>query len=131
MISGEGLISVPWSSSKKCRLVKSFSSTQPHMVTVNTRNRNMYVCDEKCPMFKGYSICAHVIATAEDNGDFFDSITCKPNLTAIASCDMPNGSGRRGVKPSTSEVVLLFQLKQLKLDPHVHAFGRVRLSQLS
>ena len=71
------------------------------MVTVNSRNRNKYLCDEKCPMFKGYAICAHSIAAAEDNGDlksFLNCITCKPNLTAIASTGMPSGSGRKGGK---------------------------------
>ena len=44
--SGESILSVPWNSDKKYRLVKNYSSTQPHMVTVNSRNRSMYVCDE-------------------------------------------------------------------------------------
>ena len=67
--AGENILSVLWSSYKKCRLVKSHTFAQLHMVTVTSRNRNMYCCDEKCPMFKGYSICAHIIAAAEDNGD--------------------------------------------------------------
>ena len=103
MKSGDSILSVPWSSDKKCRLVKSYSSGQPHMVTVNSRNRNKYskLCDEKCPMFKGYAICAHSIEAAEDNGDlksFLNCITCKPNLTAFASTGMPSGSGRKGGK---------------------------------
>lgn len=100
--SGESILSVPWSSDDKCRLVKSYTSAQPHMVTVNLRNRNMYICDDKCPMFKGYSICAHVVAAAEDNGDlasFLDCVKCKPNLTSIASAGMPSRSGRKGGKP--------------------------------
>ena len=35
--SGESILSVPWSSDGKC-LVKSYTSAQPHMVTVNSRN---------------------------------------------------------------------------------------------
>ena len=31
--SGDSILSVPWSSDKKCRLVKDYSSGQPHMVT--------------------------------------------------------------------------------------------------
>ena len=61
----------------------------------------MYVCDDKCPMFKGYSICAHVVAAAEDNGDlksFLDCVRCRPNLTAIGNAGMPSGSGRKGGK---------------------------------
>ena len=51
----------------------------------------MYICDDKCPMFNGYSICARVVTAAEDK--------CKPNLTAIASAGIPSGSGRKGGKP--------------------------------
>ena len=47
--TGDSILPVPWIPDKKCRLVKSYSSTQPHMVTVNSRNRNVYICDERCP----------------------------------------------------------------------------------
>lgn len=52
-------------------------------------------------MFKGFSICFHVVATAHVNGDlrsFLDSVNgvCGPNLTAIANHDMPSGTGRKG-----------------------------------
>ena len=51
-------------------------------------------------MFKGFSICSHVVATAEVNKDlqsFLDSIkdTCAPNLSSIADYGMPSGSGRK------------------------------------
>ena len=105
--SGESILPVPWNPDKKCCLVKSYSSTQPHMVTVKSRNRSVYICDEKGLMFKGYSICAHVISAAEDNGDlkfFLDCITCRPNLTAIANAGMP--IGERVAKPSVMNPVL-------------------------
>lgn len=82
------------------------------MVTRDTKNDKIYRCDDKCTMFKGFSLCSHVIAAAEDNGDlksFLDSVadSCTPNLSAIANDGMPSGTvGRevyqreRGVKPN-------------------------------
>ena len=98
------ILSVPWTSDSKSRLVKSSSSPQPHLVTSDPSNDTIYRCDDKCPMYKGFSLCSHVIAAAEDNGDlksFLDSISnsCTPNLTAIAMNGMPSGSGRKGGVP--------------------------------
>ena len=52
-------------------------------------------------MFKGFSVCSHVIASAHDNGClrlFLDQLSgvCRPNLTAIANHGMPTGVGRKG-----------------------------------
>lgn len=94
------VVMVPWSSGSKDRLVKSSTSPQPHLVTANSKD--VYVCDKNCQMFKGFSICSHVIATAHTNGDlkvFLGKVNskCKPNLTAIANHGMPSGTGRKGV----------------------------------
>ena len=98
------ILSVPWSSDSKARLVKSSSTPQPHVVTSDPKNANIYRCDDKCQMYKGYSVCSHVIAAAEDNGGlqlFLESIckSCTPNLSAIADSGMPSGSGRKGGVP--------------------------------
>ena len=66
-----GILKVPWSSDKETRLVMGSSSEQPHLVKKNSRNKKQYCCDEKCPMFKGFMLCSHVIAAAHDNGDAF------------------------------------------------------------
>ena len=71
------------------------------MVTSDPKNDKIYRCDDKCPMYKGFSLCSHVITAAEDNGDlksFLESVckSCTPNLSAIAN-GMPSGSGRKGV----------------------------------
>jgi len=55
-------------------------------------------------MYKGFSICSHVIATAHVNGDlksFLDNLNGVhvPNLSAIANRDMPSGTGRKGGVP--------------------------------
>ena len=49
-------------------------------------------------MFAGFSICSHVVAVAECNGDlksFLDaaSATCAPNLSAIANQGLPREGG--------------------------------------
>lgn len=55
-------------------------------------------------MFKGFSLCSHVIAVAETNGDlksFLDAVSgmCAPNLTAIANQRLSKGAGRKGGVP--------------------------------
>lgn len=52
-------------------------------------------------MYKGYRLCSHVLAAAEDNGElkmFLEhcGYLFQPNLTVIASEGMPSGSGRKG-----------------------------------
>ena len=83
------------------RLVKSSSSQQPHLVTKNPKKMNVFCCDKNCQMFKGFSICSHVVATAQVNGQLKSYLTeingiCRPNLTAISSQGMPSGAGRKG-----------------------------------
>lgn len=104
LIESKSVLSIPWNSDPKARLVKSFSSISPHTVVTDSKNKKMYICDDKCQMFKGFSLCSHVIATAESNGDlqiFLDTITktCQPNLTAIATAGMPAGTSRKGGLP--------------------------------
>ena len=92
------VLNVPWLPDSKARLVKSSFSPQPHVVT--TKEGGIYVCDSNCPMFKGFSLCSHVVAAAEVNGDLshiLDAINkhCSPNLTAIASAGFYGCSGRK------------------------------------
>ena len=102
------ILSVPWTSDCKSRLVKSSSSLHPHFVTSDPKNDQIFRCDDKCLMYKGFSFCSHVIAAAEDNGDlksFLENvcISCTPNLSAIANSGMPSGSGRKGGVPKEKE----------------------------
>ena len=84
----------------KARSVKSSSSVQPHLVTRDSKNVCLYRCDANCLMFKGYSICSHVIATAHINGElklFLKNVNkCEPNLSAIANHGMPSGTVLKG-----------------------------------
>ena len=66
--SDRHIIKVPWLSNDMARLVKSTSCEEPHLVTRNPKRISMFCCDKKCQMFKGFSICSHVVATAQVNG---------------------------------------------------------------
>ena len=85
--SGNDVIDVPWmKGEEKAKLVKSYSSEQPHLVKACG---NQYKCDGKCEMFSAFSLCAHTVAAAQVNGDlcwFLEvcSQTFRPNLAAIA-----------------------------------------------
>lgn len=100
-----GILKVPWSTDKSARLVMSSSSEHPHFVKTNPRSKKQYICDEKCLMFKGSSICSHTVAASHDNGDlssfieFYKQKKCGPNLAAVAGHGLPSGSGRKGGNP--------------------------------
>ena len=93
------VIKIPWSDNPRSRLIKSLSSEHPHVVDV--KKGYMYFCDDKCPMFKSYHICSHLVAAAEDNGELKSFLgnsgyLFQPNLTTISNEGMPAGSGRKG-----------------------------------
>ena len=93
------ILCVPWTSDYRACLVKSSSTLQPHMVASDPKNDNIYRCDDKCPMYKGFSLCSHVIAATEDNGDlksFMENVckSCTPNLLAIADAKWLRSKGR-------------------------------------
>ena len=91
--------------SDKARYVKSTSSDKPHLVKVNSKSPQQYCCDNSCPMYKGFSICSHTVATAQTNGDLRSFIDWyilhnrKPNLSDIAHEGMSKGVGRKGGIP--------------------------------
>lgn len=103
LIESLSVIEVPWMNDSKARLVRSSSSDHPHLVTVTCNG--LYKCDEKCPMYKGYSLCSHVIAAAQVNCDlklflnYYNSKQAVPNLSSIAYADLPTGAGRKGGVP--------------------------------
>ena len=104
LVKSKNVLYAPWLCDDKARLVKSNSSLHPHIVTMHKTNKRLYCCDDKCPMFAGFSICSHVVAVAKCNGDlksFLDaaSATCAPNLSAIANQRLPRGAGRKGSIP--------------------------------
>jgi len=104
LVKSKDVLNAPWLCDEKARLVNSNSSLHPHIVTMHKTNKRLYCCDDKCPMIAGFSICSHVVAVTECNGDlksFLDaaSATCAPNLSAIANQGLPRGAGRKGGIP--------------------------------
>ncbi len=101
LLSNNHVMLVSWSENNKDRLVGSSSSDSPHVVKVK-KNSCLYICDSKCPMFAGFSICSHVVASVEDNNDLFQCLSefiltrTSPDLTAIAIQGLPSGARRKG-----------------------------------
>ena len=82
------------------RMVRSYSGSRPHLVI---RKRNgQYACDDKCPNWRSLGICAHSVAAAEDNHElllfvrWFTKAQKVPNITKLATTEMPAGRGRKG-----------------------------------
>ena len=99
LVKSKIVVTVPWIVDNKARFVKSSTSQQPHLVTVSNFS---YKCDNNCHMFKGYSICSHIVAAAQLNGDlaqflqYFKNRGLGTSLSSIAQRDMPSGAGRKG-----------------------------------
>lgn len=99
LLKGKSIIPIPWMTDNKARLVESSSSEQPHLVTASN---NCYKCD-KCPMFKGYNLCSHVVAVAQKMVTsmlFYRSKENGPNLSSIALEGMPAGAGKKSGTPN-------------------------------
>ena len=59
----------------KTRWVSSDKGSSPHVVTTSKSNPKKYICDKQCVGWKSHNICAHCVATAEDNGDLEHFLT--------------------------------------------------------
>ena len=86
----------------KARMVRSYSGSRPHLVSY--KKSGQYTCDSTCPNWKSLGICAHSVATAEDNQElqlfihWYLKARKVPNLTKLATTEMPTGRGRKGSK---------------------------------
>ena len=84
------------------RMVKSYSGSRPHLVTC--KRSGQYACDNKCPNWRSLGICAHSVAAAEDNHElllfvrWFTKAKKVPNITKLATTEMPAGRGHKGSK---------------------------------
>ena len=73
LVSDASMITkVPGSSSEFCRMVASCTSDMPHFVSVPKEFTGQFLCDSRCPMYTAYKICAHTLATAENNRRLHD-----------------------------------------------------------
>ena len=84
---------------------KKYNKFPAHLVKVNQKEKQQYCCDDKCPMFKGFLICAHTVAAAQVNGElecfvkWYVTNKCRANLASIAQEGMPKCVGRKGAVP--------------------------------
>lgn len=84
-------------------MVKSSSGQRPHLVI--RKRTGQYCCDGTCPNWKSLGICSHSVAAAEDNSDLQSFVTWfakakkVPNITQLATSQMPAGRGRKGSVP--------------------------------
>ena len=83
-------------------MVISKSGKQPHLV-LPKKNGGM-ACDDDCPQYKSASLCSHVVAAALHNEQLTQlvlpdkKVKRTPNLTKLATSEMPKGRGRKGGK---------------------------------
>ena len=75
------------------RIVKSCSGTRPHLVL--RKRSGQYCCDSACPNWRSLGICAHSVAYVT----WFSKAKKTPNLTKLATTNMPAGRGRKGGVP--------------------------------
>ena len=96
ILATEGAIASAPGHSSSARNVLSTSKTGFH--TVKPTKKYQFVCD--CPHFSSLKLCSHSVATAEDNKMLSKFLTTfkasKPNITKLATADMPKGRGRKG-----------------------------------
>ena len=84
------------------RMVKSYSGSCPHLVS--RKKNGQYACDSMCPNWRSLGICAHSVAAAEDNKElqlfvqWYLKAKKVPNLTKLATTEIPAGRGRKGSK---------------------------------
>ena len=69
LVNSSGMITgAPSNTSEFACIVVSCSSGPPHFVSVSKVFTGQFLCDNSCPMFSVYNICAHVLAIAEVTG---------------------------------------------------------------
>ena len=79
--------------SNETKMVVSRSGKRPHLVQPKRKSGGL-MCDEDCPQFKSAKICSYTVTTAEYSGQLvasYKSAKKMPNLTKLATTDMPKG----------------------------------------
>ena len=109
LVEGNGVTFVPWD--EDAYLVKSFSTSHPHIVKCTRQPGDLFKfsCDEKCQMFKGFSICVHTVSAAHYSSKLLPfiehfnastSVSGPDDLSAIAHAGLSVASaGRKGGIP--------------------------------
>ncbi len=103
LINNDNAITTAPGSDTSARMVLSYSSPVPHLVSKNTSGQ--YKCDSNCLNWVSSGLCSHSLAVAEMNGDvvtflnWYKSSTEQPNITSVAMTGLPSGRGRKGGNP--------------------------------
>ena len=80
------------------KMVLSYSSTNPHMVT--KMSNGQYKCDTSCLNWTSSDICSHTLAVASHNGDlltflqWYNLLSKQPNITTLSMAGLPSGAER-------------------------------------
>ena len=61
LLQKEGAIAPVLGKDPKARMVLSYSSDYPHLVTTG-KKKGSYMCDVKCPNWKSQNLCSHSVA---------------------------------------------------------------------
>ena len=109
----------------KDRMMKSKSGSAPYLIKISSNYD--YKCDGNCMQFKSLNTCSHVVAAAQVNDDTDGFVQWYrknfgnrlPNLTQLATHDIPAHAGRKGGKTPrkkaapcplpTTEIVFYFK----------------------
>lgn len=100
LLNGDNLITPAPGDDKTAKMVKSYSSPVPHLVTKCSSGQ--YKCDSKCLNWSSSQLCSHSIAVAELNSDllsflsWYNASSVQPNITTVAMAGLPVGRGRKG-----------------------------------
>ena len=85
---------------KMAKMVISYSSSVPHMVTKGQKGQ--YRCDSNCLNWTSSAICSHTLAVAQLNNElipfvqWYNTSGNMPNITSLAMSGLPSGRGRKG-----------------------------------
>jgi hypothetical protein len=99
LVTPQAMAKIPGGGPKD-RFVLSSSGSEPHHV--KARRGVDYKCDDKCLHYRSISICSHVVAVSQSNGDLHDFLQSSaksqmpPNLFQMAKHTMPAGAGKKG-----------------------------------
>lgn len=97
LINGENTITAAPGNDGASKMVISYSSPVPHLVTRSTGGQ--YKCDTKCLNWSSSGLCSHTLAVAElNNGlsEWYNTSSLQPNITTVAMSGLPSGRGRKG-----------------------------------
>ena len=101
LLRDDGSICMVQGGNRKDRIVKSTSSSQPHL---------SQLCDGKCPNWKSLKVCSHSVAAAEHNGDleafiqWLKKVKTAPSITKLVTTTTPKGRGRKRCTPPRKKI---------------------------